>query len=254
MGIRVNINLGWGFKKVRQNDPRFSDEFLKRWNDGEDDLLKEFRAAVIADKKVIVKEGEYHRDKGDAEMLLQRIDATGWSEKKKPITELSFHNVIRQSGFAYEGRRFAPLIFVPIEHDDWSRHDDIIDYYKAGREPKDKVEIITDDGGYPCPIWPYACYVNRRNGILIQGGQFATEFRRGWMDIKPDFSKPLSELLPDKMVKQLNLVGITTGEQLRDDIVTEPPYSIRLFCKTFNVFKDKFDVYNLVPMIYTYWS
>ena len=254
MGIRINVNLGWGFPKVKQNDPRFTAEFLKRWNDGKADLLPEFRSAVVkAKKEATPTPGEYNRDQGDAELLLQRIDAKNWFDKKEPIKHLRFYEVLRQSGFAYEGRRVSPLIFVPIEHDEWSRHDDIIDYYKAGREPKDKVEIVKDEGGYPCPIYPYACYVNRKNGEPIPNGSMVAEFRRGWGKVKPDFSKPLTKLLSADMVKKLKAVGITAGEHLRDDIVPEPPFSIRLFCKTFNVFNDPFELYNTVPMIYTYW-
>ena len=244
MGIRINVCLGWGFTDVEENDQRFTDEFLKLWRSGED-LLEQFKKAIVA-----AKEDGYNREAVDAALLLQRINGMGWFDRIKAIRHLDVGDIVYQSGYAYEGDTESPMIFVPIEQTDWHRHDDIIDYYKAGRTPEDVIEIIKDDADFPCPIYPYACYVNRRNGKLIPNGGTLAMFRRGY----GSGSLPtLSEIVSKDMMTKLMDVGITTTEQLHDDMVPEPPYSIRLFCETFSVFKDKFEVYNLVPMIYTYW-
>jgi hypothetical protein len=248
MGIRINIAMGWGFEKVKQKDPRFTDEFLKLWHEDRGDILPELKSDI---EKVASTKDDDSFTQTDASMILQRINGTGWYEQKKPMTHLTVYDVIHMSGYAFEGRRLAPLVFVPIECDDWYRHDDIIDYYKAGRCPKDNVEIITDGSGYPCPIYPHALYVNRKNGKLIYHSTEICRIRD--MYKREGLTKTLEEIFNDKAIADLNASGITTMEQLYTDMVPMVPYSIRQFCKTFNVFKDPLEVNNLVPMIYTYW-
>jgi hypothetical protein len=47
--------------------------------------------------------------------------------------------------------------------------------------------------------------------------------------------------------------GFKDWEDVKNNLTPMVPLSIRIFCSTFNVFKNPMDVHNLIPMIYTYW-
>lgn len=125
------------------DDSRITESFREIWGKNLN-LLPTFHAEVYRLANIRHSDDLIDRESSDAKMLLQQMDGKGWYEKREKLEELSGDDVISVSGYGSELRN-SPMIFVPIGYPDWKRYDDIIDYYVAGRSPKDTVKLIDDD-------------------------------------------------------------------------------------------------------------
>jgi hypothetical protein len=165
----------------------------------------------------------------------------------KKQTELTRHDVFRCSGYTdTTDGSVDSVVFTDPSHEGWTRHDDIIDYYEV-QTTDTHVKFILDEAGQPAQIYPYCAFVNKHTGkrakenITQQDRWSITNLyfkhdRKGWK----------------WKVFQKNW-GVKNIVQWQRDIVPEPPYVIRLFCKVSKPFKDPLMIYRLKPMILTYW-
>jgi hypothetical protein len=250
MGIRINTVMGWGFRYSKGlEDPRISRSFRNSGLRSENFLCKYKKALEkIASKSI--DDADYNPDIMDAKLLIDRLDGRAYGKEIPRTTSLTVDDFIHYTGFLGEYLKASPMVFIPIEHtDDWFRHDDIIDYYDNGSE--DSVKMIVDDGGYPCPIFPYARYINRKTGNSFSG-TYASAFldMRRYEKIS---SIPLEKMVSETATKELSNLGISTMDELRRDIVPMIPISLRIFFETFNVFENPLTMYRLRPIIYKFW-
>ncbi len=205
MGIRVHTVLGYGWEKF--------DFKLLPQNDEGDYLSKMVEAATKE------KESDF-----DAKMFLSRINNTGWYEKNKKITHLNSYDFIKYDYFSFETDEPAALVITSPFKEDWSRYDDIIDYY-SGDKQENKVKLLKLDCGAPKPIYPHDGFVNKKTGERLTGWNYSDMW-----DGETSFKRK-------------------TGLGF-NDLAVIVPYEIKLFCKVSNF---PLDIYTAWPMIYVYW-
>jgi len=244
MGTRIHKTLGWGFKYCRfKKDPRFNEKFF-----GDDvDYLDQM---VEVNKKNL--NSKDLRKKMDAQTFDHWVSGKGWASSGKKPTSLSRCDIFNYNGYIdWDGDSIAPVIFTDPSRKDWSRYDDIIDYYDApsGKdgEPLDNVKFILDGAGQPAQVYPYCSFVNRHTG------------KRAKENITPSDRWSITNMYFEhdhdgwKWKEFEKNWGVKNIVQWQRDIVPEPPYIIRLFCKVAKPFKNPLTIYRLKPMIFTYW-
>lgn len=207
MGIRVHTVLGYGWEKF---------DFKTLPKDDEGDYLP--KMAEVATKENI----------NDSKQFLSRINNTGWYEKDKKITVLNVWDFVKYDAFSLEKDEPAALVITSPLNEDWSRYDDIIDYY-SGDKQENKVKLLNLDCGAPKPIYPHDGFVNKNTGERLTGWNYSDM----WDGEKSFKAK----------------TGIGFG-----DLAAIVPYEIALFCKVAKFPSDNpLDIYTAKPMIYTYW-
>ncbi len=229
MGTRIHKTLGWGFKYYRVGlDPRFNPEFFKDRNDDYLPQMLELASQDAASEDFATRWG--------GNDFLREI-------KEKKVKSIDSYDVFKVNGYASNGDISSCIFTDPLRRD-WSRYDDIIDYYDSDSVPEDNVKFILDSSNQPAHIYPYCCFVNRHTGKHVSNIQserwWVTElyFKRGgefdWSGISETW-------------------GVSNIIQWQRDIVPDVPYNIKLFFRVAKPFKNPLTMYRLKPMIYTYW-
>ena len=244
MGTRINKVLGWGFKYCRfEKDTRFRSVFFE---DNENDYLDR-----------MVEENEKHLDskdlrkKMDAQYFNSWVNGKGWASCGKKQTSLSKYDIFKFNNYidTSEGS-VGSVIFTDPSHK-WTRQDDIIDYYEApsGKEgaPLDTVKFILDGANQPAQIYPYCSFVNRHTGKRSKENINQSD---RWSITNMYFKHEHKDWKWKEFEKSWGVKNIV---QWQRDIVPEPSYIIRLFCKVAKPFKNPSTMYRLKPMIFTYW-
>jgi hypothetical protein len=240
MGTRIHKTLGWGFKYCRfKKDPRFNEKFF-----GDDiDYLDQM---VEVNKKNL--NSKDLRKKMDAQTFDHWINGKGWASSGEKQTSLSRSDIFNYNSYIdWNGYSIAPVIFTDPSQKGWSRYDDIIDYYDAPSGKDDNVKFILDGAGQPAQVYPYCSFVNRHTGKRSK--ENITPFDR-WSITNFYFEGDHSKWKWKEFKKNWGVKNIV---QWQRDIVPEPPYVIRLFCKVAKPFKNPLTMYRLKPMIFTYW-
>jgi hypothetical protein len=242
MGIRINTVLGWGFKYCRYHqDPRFNSEIFSE--SSKEDFLPEMIKANESKKKGI--DAKFRKNE-----FTDWIEGKSWHKGKK-IESLTKYDFMQYSYFNTEedekGKvKIGSIVFTDPVMKNWKRHDDTIDYYTALRGRKDSVISIVDGANQPCQIYPYASYVHRKTGKVLNNIN-----RYGMTELYFECDSS------DRKKFKWDIIGGKNGTKTliewQRDIVPEPTYNIRLFCEAAKVFKDPMTVYRLKPMVITYW-
>lgn len=164
MGIRVSKHLGYGVADLKgSEDPRWDHDRLRsmeRRDELECNLtgfLEWLEKPEVGEKLMDLAEyegwgmgrerGKYFTETTEFFLMRERIKDlikkkvywSGWSLYRH-YTEFGLPNV---------------LLLQPAEHQDWSRRDDIIDYYEESFEPR--VTLLKDRTG----IYPYDGFMKR---------------------------------------------------------------------------------------------
>lgn len=257
MSIRIHKALGWGLNDVEAEgchikDSRFHPDILDdeyEWWENEDQRNRDFMN-WIADKGNQVKaaelicraNGEDIKDEEET-FRVMNLDfdllnaATFWSEGEKNKVEF-------ESGVIYQGEfglsnvcLFKPIID-PFHK--FFRWDDYIDYYEAGSDSSNKVQLLTNR----CGIYPYV-------GMLRIPGTKPSHKKFGrYMD--PAMYNRLTGVWDES---QDSLVH---GEFLEDLLNNYRPRihpMIMIYTQFIGIFADwEKTIQQLRPMIYTYWS
>lgn len=248
MGTRINKTLGWGFKYCRfEKDPRFRPAFFE---DNEDDYLDR----MVEENKKSLNSRDFKK-KMDAQSFDCWVNGKGWVSTGKKQDSLSKHDIFQFNSYTdtSEGTVGA-VIFTDPTHERWHRYDDTIDYYDApsgeGGAPLDTVKFILDGAGQPAQIYPYCSFVDRNTGKKPKMNKGLTINQGDRWSLTNGYFKSTKK---ERATWKWKGLGVNNIIQWQRNIVPEPSYTIRLFCKVTKPFKNPLTIYRLKPMILTYW-
>lgn len=225
MGIRINKVLGYGLTNVQTQDdeiidPRFSKKSIL--NDDED---------------------SYYSINNYITWLEQKKNEENKFEICLEIKSLEdFKDSDLDRCFVHGTEYMNPKVFCCIPaccYSQWSRHDDMIDYIEANRTAKNKVKKINS------PLYPWLSYWDNRDGREIK--QYAFEFLRNVNYFKKN-KRPYdgNELA--------QLMGFEDMETCIRHMRPMVPETVQLQLEYANIFTDPKIVYQLEPILYTYWT
>lgn len=255
MGTRINTVLGYGFKYCKgEKDPRFNpwvfgdkEKHPKLggiWEDIEDLrplLIKQVKAKI---KAIGPRTNNNWGEISDLEMVLFQL------KQNNPARPLAAYDFIRTSSNSCE-MISHPVVFTDPTQPDWSRHDNIIDYYTVPYEfddgIKDSVRMLTQSN-LPHAIYPWDSYVNRLTGerVKMEGGLILRAAAiEHWVELGCKKRKKFDEFLKGS--------GVKTMLSYQRDITPFIPGIITEVCELLRVFKNPLTVYRLKPMVYHYW-
>ena len=244
MGIRIRKQIGYALTDVSsiEEDPRLNvdsvlldgEKFYDTFNSSDDALRDYLRFIQVNDLC----------DVGESVSQYEAILEKGRSP--------SLENCVVHFREHSETRKI--MLFIPYLYlREWSRYDDMLDYVEASLKP-DPTEVVVEElrGG----IYPYSgSYVDKRTG-KTPGGRFGSykimDLIRYINDCKDKGIKPSTlELGHVETLKELNL---SSFEEFQEFIVPEIPSGIINVIKWGKVFTDEKYIYDLKPILYTYWS
>jgi hypothetical protein len=242
MGLRIRKLLGYALTDVKTKngdlaDPRINPEgILGEGKDAED--WTEEGYFQFAKRKFGYESGEFAKadychligetiDGYDAFMLLGETEPP---HSRKP---LSFYNAVTYNG---EYGRKNILLVTPITHPEWQRYDDVIDYYN---EPKVGARYREIRGG----LYPY-------NGFYIN------RFTKEHVKHAPSIYRALwsGKLKDEEENVLMKFAGFENVKEFKKTIVPDIPDCIRLTCEYTNLFVNLDVVYDLKPILYTFWA
>lgn len=209
MGIRIRRYLGYGITDFKgDSDPRF--------------------------KKPLSEILEWHRE----EATLEEFEKYAESVDKKDYffglakTDERYDNFSQMLEYDEEFGLSNVLLLMPLNHKDWCRVDDAIDYYEDS--------LRGDDTGVPYvkmidrPLYPWSSFVDKETGQNIPL-HLSSLIHRGYEDT----------------AKKL---GYDSCDDFFNKTTAEIPECIRLFVEWTDMFVDSKTLFEFKPMIYTYWS
>jgi len=245
MGIRIQKILGWGLTDVINDGPYINLEKDKRFN------LELSQNYDKFDSKIYNIEGFLNWVKDNWEECKEIVEKV---QGRVSLADVNILLATNEEGklnknklsyvYNYDPEFGDPsvMIFCPISCKDWTRHDDIIDYYEErGCSMEPKVQILNDC----CGIWPYL------NMIHIPGSP-----RYG----EEDFPNSISPGEYNRMIGVFSedMKAELTGETLEYyKKYYRPTISTCLILHLYwlNIFSDFYKtIHELKPMIYTYWA
>ncbi len=233
MGNRIHTVLGYGLTDVKwKTDDRINPAF---WDDRYDDVLDLMK--VINTPRFLELEAEnnyVHPDHFGIRNFQARVDNMGWYKDDERVSHLYTSKIVHYSGYLSEMKDGGPMVFVDPFNKEWTRFDNILDYYifSSKEGPIEQTRLITDEVGRPCGIYPNMRYVNQKTGKLVTCSP-SDRWRKADQHMAEKYEMDINEWI--------------------DDVVPEIPYTIRLFCEATSFFTNPLTVHTLRPMIYTYW-
>lgn len=230
MGIRVHKLLGWGLTDVKCkngkiDDPRFS-SFSPVAGDYED---RENKFTLENYKNWLKK-----KKRKDKDWQLS-WELSGVEKEEKD-------NLMRC--FVHDAEYGNPKVFccIPVlNFQEWFRYDDLIDYYEVsltGKGPINKAKILD------VPIYPHLGFMDSRDGRKVDD-QYSFCFSRE----RKTKNKNMIEL--DRLAKESGFSNYEEAQKYFSPIVCP---SVRYMVEFANVFVDNNTIFQMKPMIYTYWS
>jgi hypothetical protein len=159
------------------------------------------------------------------------------------------------------------LIIVPPEYcDKWSRHDDDIDYYESKGLSEDTYKFLTT------PIYPFVGRIDSRNGnklpehiitniiaiINYLQQEKGLDEQQKYLDHLNDKGYHATLLTSDdhqwrEFGKFLTTITLDSLDHFKQIVAPAIPTSVQLYCEFAQVFKDQQTIFQLRPMIATYW-
>lgn len=223
MGIRINKVLGYGLNDLKKNDPRINP---LGWFGNETSWLEQ--EELWTKERFLI----YYKNHIEWPLYLGEI------EKCFKLHNTVIHN--EEYGMS------NVLCISPPWFKDWSRYDDIIDYLEAGCSPRNKCKVLTYG------IWPY---VGRFTDLRTHtdADDFAREF---WFNLNSaqKVKKKQREAHLLLAEKYAELMGFSDVEVAKRMLVPRVPDEIELLCRWLCLFNNDNTIFELKPMIYTYWS
>jgi hypothetical protein len=194
MGTRVHKVIGYGFHRLRKNDPIINKQALEACYER---TTEEFIAFLET------KKGEgYH-----ASLVIQDVKRCDWEP----------YDSVKSSGY-----HDKTIVFTPPSYKDWSRYDDIIDYAEVcylGKTPRDTVKQLD------VPIYPFISWMDKNTGKPLTREENDLAFvaaRLRSSKIKPTESNILAvseRMVPDipKCIRYfLEFSKIVPGEAIKE--------------------------------------
>ena len=242
MGIRINKVLGYGLTDVKTtgkyneilDDPRLNPKgyFAMHTEDQEEKFTDAGFDAFLDENK------EDPDDiVNDLSVLRHLRDREREENTHNYRTGIS-HRLIYDSEFG------LPNVMVfqpPVFGSDWSRYDDIIDYY----DPQQQAEDGGCGLGYHMinrAIYPFESFCDHRENppAVLKGNDW-----HHYIDAKN------SERMVEYALKELGFETEEEMHQMIHPMIPKELIALLKYCKVFA--KDEY-IYQLRPMIYWYWS
>jgi hypothetical protein len=228
MGIRIHKSIGYGITDwKREKDSRFTSKmFDDEWD--EDLNLKDL-VKWVENKdnlKLIMKAAKKERH----EPVIAKIQLKTFEKSPSDVRS----NIVYHSEFG------KVILFQPFPHtEEWSRYDDLIDYYEAGIDTLSKVQ---QPKSLRSGIHPYEGFLVRFRGKPLDVGP--NRYKQGRLD-----SFVFHHLLEDPSTDKALV------EDLKNNWRPSIPVSIHALLLYTGIVKDVASfVDELRPMIYTHWS
>jgi len=237
MGIRIHKAIGYGLTDViadedswsLKNDPRFNPNGYMF--EGENAFTRNGFTEYINSR--IEELGNEDFDQFDLLLLKRQIEPM--------MTEL-YHSVVYDMEF---GNPEVILFIPPTSIKNWTRYDDMIDYYDPANHSKDggiAESVIKIDR----PLWPWEAYINIKT---IPPTRLTNMQYQAHNTIRNLGLKQMKS--PELMLKS---VGVATKEELDAYIVPIIPAELVELIKYLKIFTDDKYIYQLRPLIYGYWG
>lgn len=234
MGLRINKILGYGLSNVKSKnmelvDKRLTRDFIENINEGFDDFPK-----WLSDNKkeaTVMLTSLLGMDAASANFHTQILTNGVYKDLDSDIVnydpEFGLRNV---------------MVLTSPEDKSWSRRDDIIDYIENSEKFEPNwIDLFKEKKR--CGIYPYDMMT------LIPGRKNLLPSPNKGM-LSPQEYKMLTGKYKGKPICKDKVLL----KHLKEDWVPKIPESILLFSLYAKMFVNPTDVYQLRPMIYTYWS
>jgi len=147
------------------------------------------------------------------------------------------------------------LVIVPPGHaDKWVRHDNTLDWYQetypynnAFESQKNRVQTLNNG------IFPYSeMYMDKRTNHEFSSRE---EMDSIILIIRLiTYSQSTLKEESPALSKLVNKLGFNNLEEYQENVVPIIPDCVQTFCEYYKIFNDPETVYELRPMIYTYWA
>jgi hypothetical protein len=253
VGIRIKKIMGYGFDDVKINkdkeidDPRFnnykkSDDESERYYD----RLDKFPTWLVESKDAWTEALHKIYSPEEAEHHTFSINLTTKMLEKKQIKSDMYGTIVHESECG------LPKVFIirPFDQSDWFRSDDTMDYHEQ-KSMKPKVNNHFTKGS-SCGIYPYT-------GMHLKPGRenkLSDEFKE-FMTVKNNYLTPSwYNQLTGRWDKKMP--AIIKDEQLMNHLENDwyPDMAPTAVLQAYymNIFSDTKYIFDLQPMIYTYWS
>jgi len=260
LGIRITRRLGYALTDFQYDMDIYEATDLRINIDliNQDDSLYEMQTAFA--------EWALNESAEVEVVLLETLGLSPWEARfalevfsdhaEEHGTYTSFHKVMTHTPEFGESNI---LLFQPLTHTEWTRHDDTVDFYTSvlrgdqglENEVLDLLELER------CGIYPYEKYMVRYPDVEtpeqflkgVQSEEGSLGIRQGKLPIMA-----YQMLVGTYREGSKPRVG---GEALRhflEDWNVTIPLEILLFAHWSNIFTDFNTVYRLRPVLYTYWS
>lgn len=239
MGIRIQRHLGWALTDVevdeRDNiiDSRFNLDngwFGLDWEDKEEATFERY----LPHLKASSYDSSGNMTDLIADYASMKDIVAGDRDHRTPTC---FFDIIHHWT---EGGDPKVIVFQPLWKD-WSRRDDIMDYIEANGNTKPTYKEIDHQ------LYPYQGWMDKRNGKTegdVDGKRI--EF---WQIIKA-----INFGFDDFDDSKLQQLGFQNLDDAKQNLLPAVPSIIVNYCRWLRIFKDDSPLWQLRPILYTYWS
>jgi len=235
MGIRIHKVLGYGLVDLKTkevdkygtrevDDPRFNPNgwWHTDWSEREDRWTTEgFKQHC----QRLVDESDPYEHFALALML------------QRDFEESHFRDIHYCVSYENEGGLPDVVTFTPFTDNRWTRYDDTIDYYDAGIGIEPSVKVLD------VPLYPYDGYINNETGERAD---------RTIEQLIYLYRNAAGEDKFDLQLVALEKLGCELHWTEKYNVVI-PEVLVEFFRYT-EMFTDEKTIWQLQPMIYTYWS
>jgi hypothetical protein len=253
MGIRIHKVLGYGLTDVQYDtdnwkmvDPRFNKKGFMALGceEQEEEFTNEGFDKFLAEEAK--KEKECDKDnRGMASLQILkhlREEETKDLERVKYTDKDIFNKVIYDPEFgSSEVVVFQPVVF----GNDWQRYDDTIDYYDPANHPctggPENGVILIDRAIYPFE-WLWDVRTNPPTSLTSVEYQMYNMTRSG-----TEHAPKIAQTLADDM-------NFDSVEELHDKVRPIIPEELIILLKYLKIFEKEEYIYDLKPMLYSYWA
>jgi hypothetical protein len=234
MGIRIHKVLGYGLTDVKVKqfaiaDPRFNmvDGYFSY---NEDPPKNKFTTPGYID---YMKASKDEHTRFDAILVKQN--------SKAQVRSGDWYS------YDFEMGKKGVVCFTPLCYPDWKRYDDVIDYYEARSNMVPTVKLLNK------PIYPFDSYHDKKTGLgfVEKDGH---KFSLGQIMQTAEFlSKKENKAL--KTSKEFfNGFDFDDEKDFWARVIPAIPRELIALLEYTKVFNDRQTIFDLKPMIYSYWS
>lgn len=251
MGIRIHKVLGYAIDNIK-TDPedifKITDERINlKGYLGLDCDAQEKKYKINDFKKYIEKKKNKKTIKGlMASLTLNILNDESHQKNKNPKYLDINRSVVHEPEYGFSN----VLVITPLTNKHWQRYDDDIDYVENNflcDDPQNPMEPTIKVLDYP--LYPWNHYINKRTEIKGKGKNI---FGNNVMFIKKLLK---DEKMPEEeMSILLQENGFEDRKDFEENLMPAIADEVVWLCDFLKIFKNKENIYDLRPAIYTYWG